>query len=126
MRFLLDMNLPPRWVSALAAAGHEAVHWSAIGAATASGVELLAWARAHGYVVFTHDLDLGTLLALGSRASPSVVQVRAAARLPETIGEYVMLAIRQHAAALASSALATVEPARSRVRMLPLHDEHTA
>jgi predicted nuclease of predicted toxin-antitoxin system len=27
MRFLVDMNLSPRWVDLLAAAGHEAVHW---------------------------------------------------------------------------------------------------
>lgn len=27
MRFLVDMNLSPRWVDFLAAAGCEAVHW---------------------------------------------------------------------------------------------------
>ena len=36
----------------------------------------MAWARENGYVVFTHDLDFGTLLALTRDAGPSVIQVR--------------------------------------------------
>jgi hypothetical protein len=32
MRLLVDMNLTPRWVQSLADAGHEATHWSAVGA----------------------------------------------------------------------------------------------
>jgi len=35
MRLLIDMNLPPAWVSHFAARGFEAVHWSTIGAPTA-------------------------------------------------------------------------------------------
>ncbi len=34
------------------------------------------WAAAHEYVVFTHDLDFGTMLALSHKAGPSVLQVR--------------------------------------------------
>jgi predicted nuclease of predicted toxin-antitoxin system len=31
MRFLVDMNLSPRWVDLLAAAGYEAAHWNDVG-----------------------------------------------------------------------------------------------
>ena len=36
----------------------------------------MAWALANGYVVFTHDLDFGTMLALTHATGPSVLQVR--------------------------------------------------
>jgi predicted nuclease of predicted toxin-antitoxin system len=36
MKVLLDMNLSPDWVGFLAVAGIESVHWSAIGAGTAT------------------------------------------------------------------------------------------
>ena len=36
MKILLDVNLSPEWVQALSAAGFETIHWSAVGAITAS------------------------------------------------------------------------------------------
>lgn len=36
----------------------------------------MAWARANDYIVFTHDLDFGAMLALTNAESPSVIQVR--------------------------------------------------
>jgi predicted nuclease of predicted toxin-antitoxin system len=51
MKLLVDMNLSPRWVKALAQAGIEAVHWSSLGAATAPDTVIMAFARANGYVV---------------------------------------------------------------------------
>ena len=36
----------------------------------------MAWAGEHGSVVFTHDLDFGSLLALTQAVGPSVIQVR--------------------------------------------------
>jgi predicted nuclease of predicted toxin-antitoxin system len=48
----------------LRAAGHEAVHWSEVGDPRAPDTVLMQWAIAHGYAVFTHDLDFGTMLAL--------------------------------------------------------------
>ena len=42
----------------------------------AEDMELMDRARADGYIVFTHDLDFGTTLALTGAESPSVIQVR--------------------------------------------------
>jgi predicted nuclease of predicted toxin-antitoxin system len=41
MRLLVDMNLTPRWVQELGAAGHEALHWSVAGPAAASDPAVL-------------------------------------------------------------------------------------
>lgn len=60
IRVLVDMNLSVQWVAALAEHGWHAVHWSQVGQPTAPDAAVLAWASAHGYVVFTHDLDYGT------------------------------------------------------------------
>ena len=51
MKLLVDMNLSPRWVSMLADAGIEAMHWSALGAVNALDSEIMAFAEAKGYVV---------------------------------------------------------------------------
>jgi len=80
----------------------------------------MAWAREHGHVVFTHDLDFGTMLALTHAAGPSVLQVRAQNTMPEDIAPAVVAAVRQHGDALAEGALVVVDLAHSRVRVLPL------
>lgn|SRR5579885_189193 len=76
MKVLLGMNLSPRWVQFFAAHAIEAVHWSAIGAPAASDNEILDYAGANGFVVFTHDLDFGILLAASNSRRPSVLQIR--------------------------------------------------
>jgi predicted nuclease of predicted toxin-antitoxin system len=78
------------------------------------------WARENGYVVFTHHLDFGTMLALTQATGPSVVQVRAQNVLPDHLGPIVVAALRQHEKALAAGALVVVEEWRNRVRILPL------
>lgn len=76
MKLLVDMNLSPNWAARLARHGFEAVHWSAIGAPTAPDPEILAWARDHGFVIISNDLDFSAILAASSGRAPSVVQVR--------------------------------------------------
>jgi predicted nuclease of predicted toxin-antitoxin system len=62
MKFLLDMNLPPRWVQFLSDHGFKCVHWSNVGEYTAKDSVIIDYAREHGYTVFTHDLDFGACL----------------------------------------------------------------
>jgi predicted nuclease of predicted toxin-antitoxin system len=75
---------------------------------------------ANGYVVFTHDLDFGTMLALTHATGPSVLQVRGQDVLPEDMGLLVVAALRQHGAALTAGSLVVVDQKKSRVRVLPL------
>jgi len=114
------MNLPPRWVDAFAAAGWEAVHWSQVGAPTASDREIMAWARENAYIVFTHDLDFSALLAAAQGEEPSVILVRAQNILPEAIGNLVINALNQFQDELEKGAIITLDPVRARVRILPL------
>ncbi|HEV2991118.1 MAG TPA: DUF5615 family PIN-like protein [Candidatus Angelobacter sp.] len=120
MKLLVDMNLSPRWVKLLAEADIEAVHWSSMGAANAQDVDIMGFARANGYVVLTHDLDFGAILAATHGNKPSVVQIRSEDTSPDTIGKQVVAALQQMAVDLEQGALLTVNPNRIRVRILPL------
>lgn len=77
IKLVVDVGLPPAWVDVFAKHGWAAVHWSNVGDPRAEDSVVMAWAREHQHVVFTHDLDFGTLLALTRASGPSVIQVRA-------------------------------------------------
>jgi hypothetical protein len=71
MKILVDMNLSPAWVPFLNGRGFQASHWSGVGAASAPDAEILEYAETHGFVLFTHDLDFGMLLAARGAKAPS-------------------------------------------------------
>lgn len=120
MKLLIDMNLSPRWVDTLADAGIESAHWATMGSPTTSDPDIMAFARTHGYIVLTHDLDFGAILAATHGDKPSVVQIRATNLAPEAIAAHVITAVRQLSTELEAGALLTVEPGRTRARLLPL------
>jgi len=106
MKILIDMNLSPEWVDELGNRGIEAVHWSSIGQFDAQDTVLMEWAREHDYIVFTHDLDFGTTLALTNAEKPSVLQVRTQ---DVTVGHLKDM-----------GALLILDEHKKRVRILPL------
>lgn len=114
------MNLSPRWAEALNEAGHDAVHWSAVGKATAEDHELMAWARLHDYVVVTNDLDFGAILAATQAEGPSVLQMRTEAVSPRSLGDRLMKALERFEKDLLAGALITVDERRERARLLPI------
>ncbi|MDO8392310.1 MAG: DUF5615 family PIN-like protein [Actinomycetota bacterium] len=120
MKFLVDMNLSPRWVDFLVAARHDAVHWVEVGAANAPDRVILAHAHTHGQVILTQDLDFGTLLAVGGLSTPSVIQFRAQAILPSDVGDQLLTAIEVAREHLDTGALVTVDPIGHRVTVLPI------
>jgi len=120
MKILLDMNLTPAWCDVLEQHGHEAVHWSDVGDPRAEDRLIMQWAATHGYVVFTHDLDFGTLLAVTQSDKPSVIQVRTENVMPAHLAGMILTVLEQHRAPLESGALVVVEEWRSRIRVLPL------
>lgn len=83
----------------------------------------MAYAKANGFVVLTADLDCGTMLAASNGIAPSVVRIRAADTRPESIGAVVVAALTQVSLDLGSGALVTIEPGRTRIRVLPLRPE---
>ncbi len=124
MKLLIDMNLSPLWVDFLASAGIEATHWAFVGRLDALDADILAHAAAEDYIVLTHDLDFGAILAATNGARPSVVQFRASDLSPDTIGHHLIDALRRMEAEIEQGALLTIEPGRARMRLLPLRPEH--
>ena len=83
----------------------------------------MAYALANDFVVLTHDLDFGAILAATQGDKPSVVQIRSDNVSPDAIGPQVLTALRQMEADLQEGALLTVDPSRTRLRVLPLHSK---
>jgi predicted nuclease of predicted toxin-antitoxin system len=120
MKILIDMNLSPDWVKVFDKYDIEAVHWSNVGDPREKDTVIMEWARAKKYIVFTHDLDFGSLLAATGVETPSVIQVRTQDILPTSIENLVISALRQFEEELDNGALVTVDKAQSRVRILPI------
>ena len=120
MKFLIDMNLSPRWRNFLSEAGLEVEHWSSVGAPHAKDVDILDLASRDDWVIITQDLDFGSLLALRGLDLPSVIQVRAQATLPSDIGRQILDAVSASAEYIRRGALITVTPRDHRVSILPL------
>lgn len=120
MKILIDMNLSPEWVDTFAAENIESVHWSNVGDPRAEDTEIMEYARANGYIVFTHDLDFGTILALTQTESPSVIQVRTQDILPSHLARIIIPVLHNNESFLSKGALIVVDETRARVRILPL------
>ena len=120
MKLLIDMNLSPLWVRFLADSGFDSIHWADVGQPAAPDSQIMDYASANDLVIFTHDLDFGALLASRKTRQPSVIQIRTQDVLPAAIGDIVVRALRVSGLHLEAGALVTVEPHRSRIRLLPI------
>jgi predicted nuclease of predicted toxin-antitoxin system len=120
MKILIDMNLSPDWVEIFTTANIESIHWSNIGDPAAKDTVLMTYAQVNNYIVFTNDLDFGTLIAIQQMNLPSVIQVRTQDLLPASIGNLVTSALQQFRLELERGALVTIDSSRLRVRILPI------
>jgi predicted nuclease of predicted toxin-antitoxin system len=94
MKILIDMNLSPEWVKTFANNGIEAKHWSNIGNKSAMDEVIMQWALNNNYIVFTNDLDFGSLLAVTQAQFPSVIQVRTQDLLARNLERIVINALK--------------------------------
>jgi predicted nuclease of predicted toxin-antitoxin system len=120
MKILVDMNLTPKWCDLFHSSGYDAVHWRDVGDPGAPDSKLMAWAFEHDYVLFTHDLDFGALLAATRQFKPSIIQVRTEDILPSQLGHMVLSVLKEHQIVLEKGALVVVDSWHSRVRILPI------
>lgn len=120
MKIVIDMNLSPEWVSVFETAGYKGVHWSTVGDIQAKDSTIMAWAASNGYMVFTHDLDFGTLLAISEADTPSVIQVRTQDVLPNKLSKIVLNALQQFESELEAGALVTINEAQAKAKILPI------
>jgi predicted nuclease of predicted toxin-antitoxin system len=122
IKILIDMNLPPKWVDVFDAEGWKAVHWSQIGDFCATDQVIMKWALDHDFILFTHDLDFGSILAATSAAAPSVIQVRTQNVMPKSVGTMVVDAVRKFKDKLGDGALISIDHKKARARVLPLRE----
>lgn len=91
-----------------------------IGAIDATDRQIFDYALANDFVIFTHDLDFGAILAHTRSKRPSVIQARVNDPLPDTLGTILCNALCQFSRELESGSLLTILPSKTRVRILPL------
>lgn len=120
MKFIIDMNLAPGWADALRTGGHEAAHWRDVGDWRAPDKAILAYAREHGAIVLTQDLDFGDILAATDADSPSVVLLRADNLSVQAGAPKVLAAVAAHEPTLLAGALISIDTQRARLRWLPI------
>jgi predicted nuclease of predicted toxin-antitoxin system len=120
LKILIDMNLPPALVEALREDGFEARHWLETGNPRATDREILEWAERNGFLLLTHDLGFGAILAATRGRGPSVLQARTQDVSPGRIVPLVRDALRQYARQLEQGALVSLDESRTRARILPL------
>jgi len=120
MKLLVDMNLSPDWVQPLENAGWETRHWNTLGDPQATDATIFLFSAQNGWVIFTHDLDFGAILAHTRAGRPSVFQVRARDVSPVVLAPLVIRTLRQFTEQLEAGALVTLDESRQRVRLLPL------
>jgi predicted nuclease of predicted toxin-antitoxin system len=123
MKILIDMNLSPTCVMVFEEAEIEAVHRSQVGDPRTTDREIMHYAIVHNYVIFTNDLDFGTLLAATAANLPSVIQVRTQDLLPAAIGNLVISALERFRSEIEMGSLITLDTLRSRVKILPIDSE---
>ncbi len=122
MRLLVDMNLTPRWIQHLSAGGHQAIHWSATGDPAAPDHLICAYAREHGYVIITNDLDFPQILAHTRQTGPSVVLLRGQPLVPEVRAPALLQALLDCSAELTQGAIVSLDwSGPPRAKVLPLH-----
>jgi predicted nuclease of predicted toxin-antitoxin system len=121
MKFLIDNALSPALAALLQQAGHDAIHVRSIGLQHADDDAIFDLAAVERRILVSADADFGTLLANRSSRQPSVIQFRGeGSRKPDALARTLLANLPQLVDALENGSIVTFEPARVRVRLLPI------
>ena len=120
MKVIIDMNLSPLWENYLLENEIEAIHWSRIGNAWAPDQEIFEYAFKNDCLIFTNDLDFGTILSKTKTRLPSIIQLRTLEVSIETMGKILVKCLKENEAYFIEGALITIEADRLRIRSLPI------
>lgn len=123
MRFLIDNALSPRVADGLRDAGHDAVHVREYSLARAADPAIFDRAAQEKRIVVSADTDFATLLAMRKQKAPSVVLFRGPLpRRPAAQVALLLANVPGITEALTEGAIVVLEPARIRIRGLPIVD----
>jgi len=121
MKLLIDNALSPTLADLLQQAGHDAIRVRSIGLQHADDDAIFDRAAVEGRILLTADADFGTLLAVRSSRHPSVIQFRGeGSRKPDALARTLLANLLQLVDSLENGCIVTFEPARVRVRLLPI------
>ncbi|MHB8753169.1 MAG: DUF5615 family PIN-like protein [Aggregatilineales bacterium] len=124
MRFLVDNQLSPRVAELIRAKGHEAVHVRDYGMQAATDAAIFERTAREGRVLISADTDFSQLLALRQASKPSLIALRwPTLRRPDKQVDVILANLPNVSADLERGCVVVIEPARVRIRRLPLeHD----
>src|SRR5919108_1691393 len=120
MKFLADMGISPRVVSALREHGHDAVHLQERGLGRMTDGDILVKAREEERVLLTHDLDFGELLAASGDKLPSVIIFRLKDMRADNVNFHLFKILEKQSVALEKGVVCSVTERKVRIRELPI------
>ncbi len=120
MKFLLNMNMPPRLAVRLTERGHLSRHASSIGLSGATDETIIQTALDSGEIILTNDLDYGRILAFQDKRDPSVVIFRVKNNHPDYLIPLLQDVIKRSSEALSQGCIIVVEDQSIRIRSLPI------
>lgn len=120
LRFLVDMNLSPRIVTALRQEGWDILRVSQVLPMDSEDSEILKFARQQNRVIITQDLDFSSLLALGGYEKPSLVTFHLSIPDPEIITRKLLELLPHIEEGLLKGCAVVIDDRRVRVRRLPI------
>ena len=80
----------------------------------------MEWAASRDYIIFTHDLDFGTMISLTNAEKPSIFQIRTQDVSPDHLGNFILSILVKYKDELEKGALLVIDEDKLRVRILPL------
>jgi predicted nuclease of predicted toxin-antitoxin system len=88
--------------------------------AQAEDMDILVWAREHGYIVITLDADFHAILAVTGADAPSVIRVRMQGLQAEALATLVQKIVERYRAELSSGCMLTVKKRKTTCHVLPV------
>jgi predicted nuclease of predicted toxin-antitoxin system len=120
VKFLADIGISIKSVTFLKNTGYRAVHLSELGLNSLSDAMILAKAKNEGFVILTHDLDFGELIAASGGVLPSVITFRLRNMKAANVNNYLDKILLSHTKDLEEGCVISVTEGQIRVRKLPI------